>query len=99
MSLGRSSFLGMSLCIGPTVTGQAKRQSEEEQEQLLDELIRRLRLTLASCESLAAVVRPICQLAHEWACGHQLSNSQFPESPEIRCSAIPADVEPNQKLG
>jgi hypothetical protein len=40
-----------------TVTGQAKRQSEEEQEQLLDELIRRLRLTLASCESLAAVMR------------------------------------------
>jgi hypothetical protein len=82
-----------------TVTGQAKRQSEEEQEQLFDELIRRLRLTLASCESLAAVMRSICQFAHEWACGHQLSNSQFPASPEIRCSAIPADVEPNQKLG
>jgi hypothetical protein len=79
------------------VTGHARRQSEEEQEQLLDELIQRLHLTLASCESLAAVVRPICQLAHEWACGPQLSNAQFPASPEIRYSAILADVEPNQK--
>jgi hypothetical protein len=67
-----------------TVTGQAKRQSEEEQEQLLDELIRRLRLTLASCESLAAVMRPICQLAHEWACGHQLSGGRRRRTKRMR---------------